>query len=106
MKFWDYDKSPFRPVPPHSIAVKLPDGSVTMIEQPSDVFLDGQGRIWYAGTDWLRVRLSQLDPEAEKTIPPMFWHPSSARQHAAQQRIEAEDARADLAIPKAREWVR
>lgn len=95
MKFWDFDKEPYRAVAPRSMIQKQPDGSLQRVELAPDVFVDSLDRVWYAGTKTLRSALPP-DPVQEKTIPPMFWHPDKARQHSYQERQEYENERADL----------
>lgn len=80
MKFWDYDKHPYRPVAPRRVFMKLPDGGGEYRDLPPDVFQDAAGRFWFAGTDILRASLP-ADPESVPKIPPKFWHPDAARQH-------------------------
>jgi|SRR5690606_7606512 len=66
-----------------------------------DVFLDGRGRCWHAGTAALREALP-WNPESYERIPPQFWHPRaralrSREQHEEQHWAQALE-RADLEL--------
>lgn len=93
MKFWDYDRHPYRPV-----FKPLTGADGKQHEQQPDVFMDGLFRMWYAGSEELIAQLPG-DPMREPKIPPQFWHPDLAKkeshkQHEMQKR-ELEDRRAD-----------
>ena len=64
-----------------------------------DVFMDGRGRCWHAGTDALREALP-WNPESYERIPPQFWHPRARALHSREQHEEQHWAqtleRADL----------
>lgn len=93
MKFWDFEKRPYRPV-----AKVLTGEDGKQYEQQPDAFMDAMHRIWYAATVELIERLP-ADPLREPKIPPEFWHPdyatrSSNAQHYGQKRAQ-EDKRAE-----------
>lgn len=81
MRFWEFDEKPYRPVADRQMAVRSPDGDVQMIELEPDVFVDANGRLWYAETRYLRDSLPS-DPLAVDKIPPQFWHPDARRKHS------------------------
>lgn len=105
MKFWDFDKRPYRPVEAKrfSRVITLEDGSTSAEYEclDPDVFIDSLGRIWYAPTRQLMEQLP-ADPLGHQKIPPQFWHPDRAKKawnddHEAKKK-EHDDRRAELQL--------